>query len=63
MFAKYLSADDCFVKSNNNIDCDDNNNLFLDTREFAFIRQPMKRNFTWSIRAMHLRSSTAFYLD
>ena len=54
MFAKYLSVDSCFLKS-----------ILLtammllpDARTLAFTRQPMKRNFTWSIRAIHLRSST-----
>ena len=59
-FAKYLSADGCFVKTNT-INCDDNDNaMFPNTRAFAFTRQPMKRNFTWSTRAIHLRSSSAF---
>ena len=45
IFAKYLSADDCFVKTNT-INCDDNDNaMFPNTRAFAFTRQPMKRNF------------------
>ena len=45
MFAKYFSADGCSVKSNT-INCDDNHNaMFPNTREFAFTRQPMKRNF------------------
>ena len=45
MFAKYLSADGCFVKTNT-INCDDNDNaMFPNTRVFAFTRQPMKRNF------------------
>ena len=60
IFAKYLSADGCFVKTNT-INCDDNDNaMFPNTRAFAFTRQPMKRNFTWSTRAIHLRSSSAF---
>ena len=46
IFAKYLSADGCFVKTNI-INCDDNDNaMFPNTRAFAFTRQPMKRNFT-----------------
>ena len=46
MFAKYLSADGCFVKTNT-INCDDNDSaMFRNTRAFAFTRQPMKRNFT-----------------
>ena len=45
IFAKYLSADGCFVKTNT-IYCDDNDNaMFPNTRAFAFTRQPMKRNF------------------
>ena len=44
-FAKYLSADGCFVKTNT-INCDDNDNaMFPNTRTFAFTRQPMKQNF------------------
>ena len=34
--------------------------LLPDTMALAFTRKPMKRNFTWSIRVIHLRSSTAF---
>ena len=42
IFAKYLSADGCFVKTNT-INCDDNDNaMFPITRGFAFTRQPMK---------------------
>ena len=60
IFAKYLSADGCFVKTNT-INCDDNDNaMFPITRGFAFTRQPMKRNFAWSTRAIHLRSSSVF---
>ena len=45
MFAKYLSADGCFVKTNT-INCDDNDNaMFPNTRAFAFTRLPMKGNF------------------
>ena len=45
IFAKYLSADGCFVKTNA-INCDDNGNaMFPNTRAFAFTRQPMERNF------------------
>ena len=55
MFATYLSADACFVKTTIK-----NDYLFPDTRAFAFTRQPMKRNFTWSTRAIHLPSCTAF---
>ena len=59
-FAKYLSADGCFVKTNT-INCDDNDNaMFPVTRAFGFTRQPLKRNFTWGTRAIHLRSSWAF---
>ena len=60
IFAKYLSADGCFVKT-----------ILLtvmittmlsvpDTRAFAVTRQPMKRNLIWSTRAIHLRGGTAF---
>ena len=43
------------------LNCDDNDDaMFPDTRAFAFTRRTMKRNFTWSIRAIHLHSSTAF---
>ena len=43
--AKYLSAGDCFVKTNT-INCDDNDNaMFPNTSPFAFTRQAMKRNF------------------
>ena len=46
VFAKYLSADGCFVKTNT-INCDDNDNaMFPNTRAFAFTRQSMKRDFT-----------------
>ena len=45
IFAKYLSADVCFVKTNT-INCDDNDNaMFPNTRAFAFTRLPMKGNF------------------
>ena len=45
IFAKYLSADGCFVKTNT-INCDDNENaMFPNTRAFTFTRQPMKQNF------------------
>ena len=46
IFAKYLSADGCFVKTNTT-NCDDNDNaMFPNSRAFAFTRQAMKRNFT-----------------
>ena len=46
IFAKYLSADDCFAKTDT-INCDDNDNAMVpNTRAFAFTRQPMKRDFT-----------------
>ena len=46
IFAKYLSADGCFVKTNT-INCYDNDNtMFPNTGAFAFTRQPMKRYFT-----------------
>ena len=46
IFAKYLSADGCFVETNT-INCDYNDNtMFPNTRVFAFTGQSMKRNFT-----------------
>ena len=46
IFAKYLSTDGCFVKTNT-INCDDNDTaMFPNTRVFAFTTQPMKGNFT-----------------
>ena len=60
MFAEYLSTDGCFVKTIILLTVVITTMLFPGTREFAFTRQPMKRNFTWSIRAIHLRSSSAF---
>ena len=46
MFAKYFSADGCFVKTNT-INCGDNDNaMFPNSRAFTFTRQPMKQNFT-----------------
>ena len=46
MFAKYSSADGCFVKTNT-INCGDNDNaMFPNTRVFIFTRQPIKQNFT-----------------
>ena len=45
IFAKNLSPDGCFVKTNT-INCDYNDNpMFPNTMAFAFTRQPMKRNF------------------
>ena len=44
IFAKYLSADGCFAKTNT-INCRYDNAMFPNTRAFAFTRQPMKRNF------------------
>ena len=57
---KYLSADGCFVKTNT-INCDDNDDAicFLNIRAFTFTRQPMKENFTWSTRAIHLCNNSA----
>ena len=52
MFAKISLCRWLFRKNNNTINCDDNDDLFLDTRAFAFTRQPMKRNFTWSTGAI-----------
>ena len=49
MFAKVSLCRWLFCKNNNTINCDDNNNQFPDTRAFAFTRQLMKWNFTWSI--------------
>ena len=41
IFAKYLSADGCFLKTNT-INCDDSGNvMFPNTRAFVFTRQPM----------------------
>ena len=46
IFAKYLSADDCFVKTNA-VNCDGNDKvMFPNTRAFAFTRHPIKQNFT-----------------
>ena len=53
---KYLLK--MFAKNHNFHDND--NAMFPNTREFAFTRQPMKRNFAWSNRAIHSRSSSAF---
>ena len=39
IFAKYLSADGCFLKTNT-INCDDSV-MFANTRAFVFTRQPM----------------------
>ena len=61
MFAKYLSADGCFVKAIILLTVMIKTCYMVpDTMAFAFTRQPMKRNFTWSNRAIHLRSSIAF---
>ena len=44
IFAKYLSTDGCFVKTDT-INCEDNHNaMFPNTWAFAFTRQP--GNFT-----------------
>ena len=46
LFARYLSTDGCFVKTET-INCNDNDNaMFPNTRTLAFTRQPMKRNYT-----------------
>ena len=45
MFAKISPCRWPFRK-NYTINCDDNDDLFSDTRAFAFTRQPMNRNFT-----------------
>ena len=34
--------------------------MFRNTRAFAFTRQHVKRNFTWSTRRIHLRNISAF---
>ena len=61
VFAKYLSADGCFVKTIILLTVIWRRYyLFPDTSAFAFTRKPMKRNFAWSPRAIHLRSNTAF---
>ena len=53
IFAKYVSADGCFVKTNT-INYDDNDNaMFPNTGDFASTRQPMKRSFAGSTRAIH----------
>ena len=41
-----------FGKNNTTINYGDNGDLFPDTSAFAFIRQPIKRNFTWSAGAI-----------
>ena len=46
MFAKYFSADGCFVKTNTINGGDNDNAMFPKTRVFTFTRQPMKQNFT-----------------
>ena len=60
MFAKISLCRWLFRKNNNTIIYDDSNDLFPDTRAFAFNRQPMKRNFTWSTRAINLHSNLVF---
>ena len=52
MFAKISLCRWLFRKNNKTIIYDDNNDLLPDTRAFAFNRQPMKRNFTWSTGAI-----------
>ena len=52
MFAKISLCRWLFRKSNNTINCCDNNNLFPNNGVFAFTRQPMKRTFTWSTGAI-----------
>ena len=51
LFAKISLCRWLFRKNNNTINCDDNDDLFPDTRVFAFTREPMKQNFTWSTGA------------
>ena len=65
---KYWRKNICYIflfgwlfRKTNTINCDDNDDaMFPNTRVFAFTRQPMKQNFTWSTRATHLRSSSTF---
>ena len=61
MFAKYLSAGDCLVKTNT-ISCGDNGDAicFIILGRLLLLGSPLKRNFTCSTRAIHLRSSSAF---
>ena len=51
MFAKISLCRWLSRKNNNTINCDHNDDLFSDTRTFAFTMQPIKQNFTWSARA------------
>ena len=51
MFAK-ISPCRWLFRKNNTINCDDNDDLFPNTRVFGFTRQPMKRTFTWSTGAI-----------
>ena len=61
MFTKYLSAEDCFAKTMILLTAMIRRYyLFPDVRALAFTRQPMKRNFTWSTRAIDLHSNSAF---
>ena len=52
MFAKISLCRWMFRKNNNTINCDDNDDLLSKTRVLTFIRQPMKRTFTWSSGAI-----------
>ena len=62
IFAKYLSADGCFVKTNA-INCDDNDNaMFPNTRAFAFTRQPMKISLEALERSICV-AARPFYVD
>ena len=61
MFAKYLSAVGCFIKTIMLLTVMIMTMLSVSWhRAFTFIRHPIKRNFTWSIKAIHLCSSLSF---
>ena len=63
IFAKYLSTDGCFVKTNT-INCDDNDNsMFPNTRTFAFTGQRMKLYFIWSTERSICVAVRPFYVD
>ena len=52
MFAKISFCRWLFRKNNNTMNYDDNDDLFPNTRGFAFTREPMKRTFIWSTGAI-----------
>ena len=52
MFAKISLCRWLFRKNSNTINCDDNDDLLPDIKAFPFIRQLVKRNFTWSTGAI-----------